>query len=106
MRNYDDNVMGQVMSNIFAHHSETDTCYTLTEDAEKVFEAITDKYNGQFNLKYSTPSQISASQPELDLEEKLEICVRTKATELIGRLMCVLWVYCNGKNIPFFEYFT
>ena len=106
MRNYDDNVMGQVMSNIFAHHSETDTCYTLTEDAEKVFEAITDKYNGQFNLKYSTPSQISASQPELDLEEKSEICVRTKATELIGCLMCVLWVYCNGKNIPFFEYFT
>ena len=61
MRNYNDNVMGQVMSKIFAHHSETDTCYTLT-DAEKVFEAITDKYNGQFNLKYSTPSQISAFQ--------------------------------------------
>ena len=40
MRNYDDNVMGQVMSKIFVHHSETDTCYTLTEDAEKVFEAI------------------------------------------------------------------
>ena len=106
MRNYDDNVMGQVMSKIFVHHSETDTCYTLTEDAEKVFEAIMDKYNGQFNLKYSTPSQISASQPELDLEEKSEICIRTKATELIGRLMCVLWVYYNGKNIPFFEYFT
>ena len=26
--------MGQVMSRIFAHHSETDTCYTLTEDAK------------------------------------------------------------------------
>ena len=106
MRNYDDNVMGQVMSKIFEHHSETDTCYTLTEDAEKVFEAITDKYNGQFNLKYSIPSQISASQPELDLEEKLEICIRTKVTELIGHLTCVLWVYYNGKNKPFFEYFT
>ena len=43
MRNYNDNVMGQVMSKIFAHHSETNTCYTLTEDAEKVFEAIMDK---------------------------------------------------------------
>ena len=106
MRNYDDNVMGQVTSNIFAHHSETDTCYTLTEDAKKLFEAITDKYNGQFNLKYSIPNQIFAFQPELDLEEKSEICVRTKATELIGHLMCVLWMYCNGKNIPFFEYFT
>ena len=81
MRNYDDNVMGQVMSKIFAHHSETDTCYTLTEDAEKVFEAITDKYNGQFNLKYSTATQLSASQPELTLEETSEICIRTKATE-------------------------
>ena len=106
MRHYDDNVMGQVMAKIFVHHSETDTCYTLTEDAEKVFEAITDKYNGQFNLKYSTPSQISASQPKLYLEEKSEICVRTKVTELIGRLTCVLWVYCNGKYKPFFEYFT
>ena len=106
MWNYNDNVMGQIMSKIFAHHSETDTCYTLTEDAEKVFEAITDKYNGQFNLKYSTASQISAFQPELDLEEKSEICIRTKVTELIGRLTCVLLVYCNGKNNPFVEYFT
>ena len=106
MRNYNDNVMGQVMSKIFEYHSETNTCYTLTEDAEKVFEAIRDKYNGQFNLKYSTPSQISASQPELDLEEKSEISITTKATELIGHLTCVLWVYCNGKNKPFFEYFT
>ena len=45
MRNYDDNVMGQVMSKISVHHSETNTCYTLTEDAENVFEAIMDKYN-------------------------------------------------------------
>ena len=88
MQNYDDNVMGQVMSKIFAHHSETDTCYTLTEDAN-VFEAIMNKYNGQFNLKYSTATQLSASQPELNLEEKSEICIRTKATELIGHLTCV-----------------
>ena len=80
------------MSKIFVHHSETDTCYTLTEDAEKVSEAIMDKYDSQFNLKYSTASQISASQPELDLEEKSEICIRTKATELIGRLMCFMGV--------------
>ena len=106
MPNYDDNVMGQIMSKIFGHHSETNTCYTLTEDAKKVFEAITDKYNGQFNLKYSTASQISTFQPELNLEEKSEICIRTKVTELIGHLTCVLWVYSNGKNNPFVEYFT
>ena len=87
------------MSKILGHHLETDTCYTLSVEAEKVFEEITDKYSGQFNLKYGTASQLSASQPVLDLEEKSEICVRTKATELIGRLTCVLWVYCNGKHI-------
>ena len=90
MRNYDDHVVGQVMSKIFAHHSETDTCNTLDEEAEKVYENITDKYNGQFNLKYSSASQLSASQPVLDLEEKSEICVRTKANELIvsSRTVC------------------
>ena len=96
--NYDGNIMGMVMAKILAFHLQNDTCYTLSEEAEQIFEAITDKYSGQFNLKYSTSSQLSASQPELDLEEKSEICVHTKATELIGRLTCVLWVYCNGKT--------
>ena len=89
--------MGMVMAKILGFHLDKDTCYTLSEEAEHVLEAITDKYSSQFNLKYSTSSQLSASQPELDLEEKSEICVRTKATELIGRLTCVLWVYCNGN---------
>ena len=35
MRNYDDHVVGKVMSKIFAHHSETDTCYTLDEEDRK-----------------------------------------------------------------------
>ena len=95
--NYDDNIMGMVMAKILGFHLDKDTCYTLSEEAEHIFEAITDKYSGQFNLKYSTSSQLSASQPELDLEEKSEICVCTKATELFGRLTCVLWVYCNGN---------
>ena len=43
MRNYDDHVVGQVMSKIFAHHSETNTCYTLDEEAEKGVR----KYYGQ-----------------------------------------------------------
>ena len=85
------------MAKILGHQLDKDTCYTLSADAEKVFEKITDKYSGQFNLKYSSTSQISASQPELDIEEKSKICVHTKATELIRRLTCVLWVYCNGN---------
>ena len=94
---YDTNIMGQVMSHIFGHHHDKDTCYTLDEEAEKLFEEITDKYSGQFNLQYSSATQLSASQPALDLAEKAEICVHTKVTELIGRLTCVLWVYCNGN---------
>ena len=89
------------MSKIFLYHEEKDTCYTLDPEAEKLFEKITDKYSGQFNLKYSTSSQLSSSQPELDNEEKAEICVRTKATEMIGRLTCVLWVYCNGEILRY-----
>ena len=36
------------------------------------------------------------SQPDLDYMEKSEISVRTKAPELIGRLTCILWIYCEA----------
>ena len=78
------------MLNILMYHEDKDTCYTLDDEAEKLFECITDKYSGQLNLKYSSISQLSSSQPELDTEERVDICVRTKATELIGHLTCVL----------------
>ena len=39
----------------------------------------------------------SCSQVTLDDEEKLEISVHTKAPEIIGRLTCVMWIYCNGN---------
>ena len=38
------------------------------------------------------------SQGALDYTERDEISVHTKAPELIGRLTCVLWIYCNGKR--------
>lgn len=44
----------------------------------------------------SVGSQIG-TQGELDVLDKSEICVRSKAPELIGRLACVLWIYCKGK---------
>ena len=38
----------------------------------------------------------SCSQATLDDEEKSEISVHTKAPEIIGRLTCGMWIYCNG----------
>ena len=40
---------------------------------------------------------VQGSQPELDAMERDDICVRTKAGELIGRLSIVLWIYSEGK---------
>ena len=93
---YDDNIIGQVMEAILEHHKDKDILYTLNEEAEGIFEVITDKLNDQFNFKYTSSSQIPASQPDLDNTEKLELSVRTKATEIIGRLTCILLVYCKG----------
>ena len=85
-----------IMAHIYTFHEDKDMCYMLDTEAKKLFECITDKYSGQFNVKYSSASQLSSSQAELDTEEQADICVRTKAMELIGRLTCVLCVYCNG----------
>ena len=94
---YDPNIVGQVMEAILEHHKTKNVLYTLNEEAESVFEVITDKLNDQFNLKYTSASQILASQPDLDNTEKSELSVCTKATEIIVRLTCVLWVYCKGN---------
>ena len=99
---YDPNIVGQVMEAILEHHKTRNVLYTLNEEAESVFEVITDKLNDQFNLKYTSASQISASQPDLDNTEKSELSVQTKATEIIRTLTCVLWVYCKGTH--FFIY--
>lgn len=68
----------------------------MTEEADRTYERIIDKLNDQFNLKYTSSSQISESQPDLNNTEKSELSVRTKGTEIIGRLTCALWIYCNG----------
>ena len=79
------------------HHFETGIKYELSPEAEDLFEEIIDNYNSQFNLKYSTSSsQITSSQPALDTSEREDIFVHTKAAELVGRVACVLSVYCNG----------
>ena len=94
---FNENIVGMVLYNILTHHYDKNTHYEFDNDAEDLFEEIIDNYNAQFNLKYSTSSsQISSSQPELDTSECEEIFVRTKAAKLVGRVACVLSIYCNG----------
>ena len=52
-RLYKENILGEVLLEILKYHHDIDTCYELDEEAEEVYEQIIDKYNGQFNLKYS-----------------------------------------------------
>ena len=85
------------MSGILMHHKQKPITYEFDDDANTMYEQIVNKFNDQYNLKYTSASQVSASQPDLNMEEKSELSVRTKATEIIGRLSCILWIYCNGK---------
>ena len=97
MTEFDKNVVGQVLHGILLHHFNAGIQYELSTEAEELFEEIIDNYNSQFNLKYSTSSgQITSSQPELDTSEREDIVVQTKAAELVGRVACVLSIYCNG----------
>lgn len=52
-QSYDVNVMGKMMREIYMHHFERDIMYELSEEAEEVYENICEKYNDQFNLKWS-----------------------------------------------------
>ena len=98
MATFPEHILGVVLYEIIKHHFKKKIHYELSSEAEELFEEIIDNYNAQFNLKYSTSSsQLSSSQPELETCEREEIFVRTKAAELVGRLACVLSIYCNGK---------
>ena len=96
---YDANIMGMVMEGILLIHKDKKITYTLSEEADKLYKKIIDKLNDQFNLKYTSASQLSASQPDLNNNEKSELSVHTKGTEIIGRLTCSLWIYCNGNPL-------
>ena len=50
---YDPNIVGQVMEGILEHHKNTNVLYTLNEEAESVFEVITDKL--QFEVYIGFP---------------------------------------------------
>ena len=89
--NYDDNILGQVALAIYKYHHKKPTTYVLNEKAQDTFDEINDKYNAQFNLKWSSS--------QLDATEKSEIPTRSKAPQLIGRLAVILWIYCKGNHI-------
>ena len=50
---FDPNIMGVVMKAIYLHHRDKDTLYEFSQEAEEVYEDICEKYNDQFNLKWS-----------------------------------------------------
>ena len=50
---YHDDLMGKVCSEIFHHHHDKEIMYKLDEEASKLYKSILDKYNSQFNMKYS-----------------------------------------------------
>ena len=93
---YSENLIGTVIEGILLVHKEQNIRYTLSEEADRVYECIIDKLNDQFNLKYTSASQIPDSQPDLNNNEKSELSVRNKGIEIIGRLSCALWIYCKG----------
>ena len=91
-------MIGNIIEGILLLHHNKNIVYTLTEEVDGVYEKIIDKLKDQFNLKYTSASQISESQPDLNTNEKSELSVRTKGIEIIGRLTCALWIYCKGKS--------
>ena len=94
---YSDNLIVTVIEGILLLHRNKNIMYSLTEEADKVYKKIIDKLNDQFNLKYTSASQVSESQPDLNSNEKSELSIRTKGIEIIGRLTCALWIYCKGN---------
>ena len=41
------------MREIYLHHLDNDILYELSQEAEETYEEICEKYNDQFNLKWS-----------------------------------------------------
>ena len=53
MEKHNPDLMGKVALALFKHHRNQQITYQLDQDAESLYETIFDKYNAQFNLKYS-----------------------------------------------------
>ena len=86
--------MGKLALGLYNFHKDDKVSYYLDEKAEQKYQAVVDKYNESFNRKWGD----SQDDNILDSQDMAEISVRSKATELIGRLSIILWIYINGKN--------
>ena len=53
MEKYDPDLMGKIALALFKHHRTNQITYQYDEEAESLYKTIFDKYNAQFNLKYS-----------------------------------------------------
>ena len=92
---YDEDLIGKICLALFKIHCEKAICYKLNDEAEMKRSLINTMGNSTSNIQ---EVQNHVCQSQLDHYEKSEINVRMKAPELIGRLTCVLWIYCNGMN--------
>lgn len=50
---YDEDFMGKIALSIFNYHYENPICYQLDDEARGAYERIINRFNDQFNLKYS-----------------------------------------------------
>lgn len=50
---YPSDLVGKIALAIYNHHKDTKIIYELDSESEDIYEHITEKYNGQFNLKYA-----------------------------------------------------
>ena len=96
-KEYQNDIMGKVAITIYRHHKGSPTTYKLCQEAQEYFDGILDNLASQFNSPYDIKDSITESQTQLDEQQRADIDVRTKAGELIGRLLAVLWIYNNGK---------
>ena len=55
---YDDKIIGKIANTIYNYHKDKSIMYELDAEAEVVYEEIVEKYNDQFNLKWSGMLQI------------------------------------------------
>ena len=50
---YDDEIIEQIANAIYNYHKDKSTMYKLDTEAKVVYEEKLEKYNDQFNLKWS-----------------------------------------------------
>ena len=94
---YQSDIMGKVALAIYRHHKGCPTTYKLFDEAQDHFDSILDNLASQFNSHFDIEDSITESQTQLDVEQRTDIDVCTKAGELIGWLSAVLWIYNNGN---------